>query len=75
MVAMAFGVLFWAEANFVSASEYTQQQYREVNNEVLYLEDRKARLESESKNLSYEDRRSLERKKEERNLLKQQMKN
>ena len=77
MISMALLGLLWIQSNFVSAADYTQQQYREVNNEVLYLEDRRSRLQKEEppKELTYEDERSLERKREERSLLKQQIKN
>jgi hypothetical protein len=75
MIAMAFGVLLWAQATFVDAGDYAQQLYYETNEEVLYLEDKKKRLEDNFQKLEYEDERQLERKREERSLLKQKLKN
>lgn len=75
ILAMGFGVLIWAQTNFVAASDFMYQQYKQINEEVLYLEDRKARLEQQQKKLEFEDERKLQRGLEERDLLKQQIKN
>jgi hypothetical protein len=77
ILAMGFGVLIWAQTNFVAASDFMYQQYKQVNENVQYLEDKKFRLDNLSppKKLEYEDQRKLQRGLEERDLLKQQIKN
>lgn len=75
ILAMGFGVLLWVQSNFVAASDFMYQQYKIVNEEVQYLEDKKFRLDSLSppKKLEYEDQRKLKRGLEERDVLKQQL--
>ena len=75
ILAMGFGVLLWVQSNFVAASDFMYQQYRQVNEDVLYLEDKQTRLKLENKDLDFEDSRKLQRGLEERDLLKQQIKN
>lgn len=61
MIGMAFGVLFWAQSNFVDAMDFRQYQYENIEDEVNYLRDKKLRLENEFQQLDFEDSRQLER--------------
>lgn len=61
MIAMAFAVLLWAQSNFVDAMDFKQYKFDMIEDDVNYLRDKKARLEQEGKELSFEDKRQLER--------------
>ena len=61
ILAMGFAVLLWAQATFVAGADFTQYQYYEVEDEIIYLEDKKLRLEKQGKTLEYEDQRQLDR--------------
>lgn len=75
MIAMAFGVLLWIQANFVDAMDFQQYRYDEVEKDVNYLMDKKLRLEQRDppQDLKFEDRRQLER--QELKLQKMQQEN
>ena len=62
MIGMAFGVLFWAQANFVDAGDFQQYQYEKLEDEVNYLKDKEQRLIDDYSELEYEDKRDLQRK-------------
>ena len=61
MIAMAFGVLFWAQATFVDAGDFQEYQYEKIEDEVNYLRDKEQRLEDDFSELEYEDKRQLQR--------------
>ena len=61
MVGMAFGVLFWAQANFVDAGDFKEYQYEKVEDEVNYLKDKETRMQRDYQELEFEDKRQLER--------------
>lgn len=74
IIGMAVGVLLWAQANFVDAMDFLQQQYFTVEEEINYLKDKELRLEqTEQKELVFEDRRKLERLENKLEFIQQQM--
>ena len=74
LLAMAFAGLFWAQNTFMAASDWAEYQYRQSNEEVLYLQDKQLRLQKEQppQQLEFEDSRRLQRSIEERDYWKQQ---
>jgi len=63
---LGFGALIisgflWLQANFVSASDLQAWQNQQVIEQINYLKDKRERLERENKQLSFEDKRQLER--------------
>ena len=70
ILAMGFAVLLWTQATFVSASDYKEQQYDDVKEDVDYLRDKELRLQDQFQELKFEDQRKLER--DERKLQKLQ---
>ena len=77
MIAMAFGALLWAQATFVSATDFLQQQYFEIVDDINYLKDKELRLNDQPvpQELIFEDKRKLERLEDRKDLLEQQIKN
>jgi len=73
IMAMGFGVLLWVQSTFVDAMDFKQYQYYNVEDEVNYLMDKKARLEEENKKLNFEDKRQLERQKLKLEKLQQEL--
>ena len=77
MIAMALGVLLWAQTNFVSAMDFLRQQYTVIVDEADYLKDKRLRLQQMQppQQLIFEDKRKLERLEDQKDLLEQQIKN
>lgn len=73
MIGMAFGVLLWAQTNFVDAGDFKEYQYQMVEDEVNYLKDKEARMEKEYQELDYEDKRQLERQELKLERLRQEL--
>lgn len=61
IVSFALGGLIYLQTNFVDAMDFQKYQYESVEDEVNYLRDRKLRLEQIQEELSFEDKRRLER--------------
>ena len=73
ILGMGAGVLLWVQATFVASADWSEYQYRQANEEVLYLQDKQLRLQKEQKELEFEDSRKLQRGVEERDYWKQQI--
>jgi len=75
ILAMGFGVLLWAQSSFVDAMDFKQYRYSEAEDEINYLEDKKLRLEQSGAQLSFEDKRQLDRLKLKLEKLRQELGN
>jgi hypothetical protein len=73
ILGIGFAALLWVQATFVAAADWSEYQYRQANEEVLYLQDKQKRLEKEQKELEFEDSRKLQRGIEEREYWKNQI--
>lgn len=73
MIGMAFGVLLWAQTNFVDAGDFQQYQYEKLESEINYLKDKEERLKAQFQDLEYEDKRDLQRKELRLQKLRQEL--
>lgn len=76
LLVMGISGVLWIQSTFVAGADWADVQYRQANEEVLYLQDKQQRLENQQppQQLEYEDSRRLQRSIEERNYWKEQIK-
>lgn len=61
MIAMAFGVLFWMQANFVSAGDFRQSLKQTNEDKVYTLVIKQEELRKQGKDLQSWEKAELER--------------